>query len=74
MALIRAGFNYKNFLQAILLGCIESGDSNTTLTASRSAAAIYQVQKLLRETFDAETNSELVQKVVSLKLLDVATQ
>ena len=36
----------------------------------RSTAAIYQVQKFLRETFDAETNSELVQKVVSLKLVD----
>jgi DNA-binding NarL/FixJ family response regulator len=36
----------------------------------RSMAAIYQVQKLLRETFDAETNSELVEKVVSLKLLE----
>jgi DNA-binding NarL/FixJ family response regulator len=39
----------------------------------RSTAAIYQVQKLLRETFDAETNSELVEKVMSLKLLDVTT-
>ena len=36
----------------------------------RSTAAIYQVQKLLRETFDAETNGELVERVLSLKLLD----
>jgi DNA-binding NarL/FixJ family response regulator len=36
----------------------------------RSTTAIYQVQKLLRETFDGETTSELIQKVASLKLLD----
>jgi DNA-binding NarL/FixJ family response regulator len=36
----------------------------------RTTAAIYQVQKILREIFVVETNGQLVQKVNSLQLLE----
>jgi DNA-binding NarL/FixJ family response regulator len=37
----------------------------------RSTAAIYQVQKLLRELFVVETNSELIQKVTTFQILEI---